>query len=123
MRLANWDSRAIWGGTDIKRLSYPSPQPIETSALIEQIPIIRVIRVVVGNFGSFYRLSAPDLDMVVDDESFEQAWSEFLSNVRERKDGACLTFDVAPTRPEEVAEGLNASEVEDWSGVMDGDES
>jgi hypothetical protein len=64
-------------------------------------------------------MSAPDLDIVTEGSSQEEAWVKFLEEIRKRDDSAWLTFDVGPTRREEIAKGLDAPEDEDWSEPTD----
>jgi hypothetical protein len=64
-------------------------------------------------------MSAPSLELVVEGKDRDEAWEKFLGIVRQRDDCAWLRFDVGPTRPDEIAEGLNAPEDEDWPGVFD----
>jgi hypothetical protein len=85
-------------------------------------PRIQTVRVIVGKLGSLVRMSAHELDMVVEGETRDEAWREFLQAVGKRDDGAWLTFDVGPTRPEEIAEGLNVPEDEDWAEPVEGAE-
>jgi hypothetical protein len=118
MSLANLDSR-IGYGTDIERLIYPLiPGSIETPVSISLYPLKQDIRVIVGQLGHTVRMSAPDLDIVVEGANREQAWTNFLEEIKKREDSAWLSFDVGPTRREEIQEGLNAPEDEDWSEVI-----
>jgi hypothetical protein len=82
----------------------------------------QTVRVVLGTLGPVARASAPDLDIVVDGSSAEDALRKFLDEIRKRDYGAWLMFDVGPTRPEEIAEGLNAPEDEDWSEPVESPE-
>ena len=110
MALVDLDSRTCLG-TDIERSQYPDCPEIECTIY----PTRQAIRVFLGNFGGAVRMSAPQLDIVVEASSKEEVWPKFLSEIRKRDDGAWLTFDVSPTRREEIVEGLNAPEDEDWS--------
>jgi hypothetical protein len=78
-------------------------------------PSRQQVRVIIGEFGTIVRMSAPSLDIVSEGSSRNEAWTKFLEEIRRRDDAAWLTFDVGPTRHEEIAEGLNAPEDEDWS--------
>ncbi|MBW1995723.1 MAG: hypothetical protein JRI77_14960 [Deltaproteobacteria bacterium] len=112
MTLADLDSRTLLG-TDIEYSDYPdSPSDIEASIVY---PSKQTVRVIVGRFGQFVRMSAPELGIVVEGSDQEEAWANFLGEIRKRDDGSWLTFDVGPTRDQEIAQGLNAPEDEDWS--------
>ena len=120
MNLANLDSR-IYSGTDIKQKAYPHSSLFkESSSFAESVQIKQNIRVFQGNLGSLVRLSAPMIDIVVEGDNFQDAWINFLDEVRKRDDSIWLTFDVGPTREEDIAKGLNAPEFEDWSEPFDG---
>jgi len=75
----------------------------------------QTIRVILGQLGGLVRMSAPEIGIVAEGSRPEEAWAKFLQEVRKRDDSAWLSFDVGPTRQEEIAEGLNAPEDEDWS--------
>jgi len=79
----------------------------------------QTVRVVLGQLGGLIRMSATEINIVAEGSSPEQAWAKFLQQVRMRNDSAWLSFDVGPTRQEEIAEGLNAPEDEDWSEPVD----
>lgn len=122
MSLANLDSR-IGYGTDIERLIYPPiPGSIESPRAISLYPLKQNIRVIVGQLGHTVRMSAPDLSIVVEGANRIEAWTKFLEEIKNRDDGAWLSFDVGPTRREEIQEGLNAPEDEDWSELVNSDE-
>lgn len=122
MSLASLDSRVDFG-TDLQRSSYPkAPTIIETSAVAKSYPCMRRVRVILAELGPVTRMSAPDLDIVTEGSNRVETWAKFLEEIRKRDDSAWLTFDVGPTRPEEITEGLNAPEDEDWSEVVDGAE-
>ena len=118
MSLSELDSRINFG-TDIERLSaYPSglcdDKFPETLSLY---PRLETVRVILGRIGPFVRLSAPSLDLVVDGKTKEQVWVKFLNEVvKICPDSAWLTFDLGATRPEEIQQGLDIDEDEDWSG-------
>jgi len=122
MNLAGLDSRAL-SGTDIKYSPYPdSPLGVEASILY---PPKQTVRVILGELGDIVRMSAPDLDIVTEGSNRQEAWSKFLEEITRRfepDESAWLRFDVGPTRPKEIAEGLNVPEDEDWSEVVDGAE-
>lgn len=82
----------------------------------------QTIRVILGQLGGLVRMSAPEINIVAEGSSPEQAWATFLQQVRKRDDSAWLSFDVGPTRKEEIAEGLNAQEDEDWSQLLNNTE-
>lgn len=121
MTLETLDSRRDFG-TDIERLEYPPwPEELEPSGVLKPYPCVRQIRVIVGYLPpNIVRLSAPEIDVVADGSDFEQAWADFVNAVRDRQDSPWLAFDVGPTRAEEVAEGLNAPEDEDWAEPVEG---
>lgn len=122
MGLAYLDSR-IGYGTDIERLTYPPiPGSTEAPIAISLYPLKQDIRVIVGQLGHAVRMSAPDLDIVVEGIDGVEAWTKFLEEIKKRDDSAWLSFDVGPTRREEIEEGLNAPEDEDWSELSDSDE-
>lgn len=122
MGLAHLDSR-IGYGTDIERLTYsPIPGSVEAPVAINLYPLKQDIRVIVGKLGHAVRMSAPDLDIVVEGAGRVEAWDKFLAKIKKRDDSAWLSFDVGPTRREEIEEGLNAPEDEDWSELADSDE-
>ena len=113
------DSR-ISLGSDIERRG-PNRDPYpETSQWVVEMAPIRTVRVVVGRLGGVIRMSASDIDIFVEQDSIESAWTGFLEAVQSRDDAAWLAFDVGPTRPEEIEEGLNAQEDEDWSQPIGG---
>lgn len=119
MNLAGLDSRVAFG-TDIEPSNYPDrPSRVERSILY---PPRQTVRVILGELGDIVRMSAPELNIVTEGSNRVEAWSKFLEEIRRRDDSAWLTFDVGPTRAEEIAEGLNAPEDEYWSGQVDGSE-
>jgi hypothetical protein len=63
-------------------------------------------------------MSAPEINVVVEGHSQEETWVNFLEEISKREDAAWLTFDVGPTRREEIRSGLDISEDEDWSELM-----
>ncbi len=78
----------------------------------------QTIRVILGQLGGLVRMSAPEIGITVEGLTAEEAWIRFLEEARKRADSAWLSFDVGPTRQEEIAEGLNAPEDEDWSQML-----
>jgi len=119
MTLTELDSRTLLG-TDIEYSHYPdSPSGIEGSILYLRRQTVRVI---LGELGDTVRMSAPELDVVAEGSNRVEAWTKFLKEIRKRDDSAWLTFDVGPTRREEIAQGLNAPEDEDWSELVEGAE-
>jgi hypothetical protein len=121
MSLASLDSRVDFGTDfpDLRRSTYPKASTsIETSAMPKFYPCSRCVRVVLAELGPVIRMSAPDLNIVTEGSSREQVWVKFLEEITKHfdpGDSAWFVFDVGPTRPEEIAEGLNAPEDEDWS--------
>jgi hypothetical protein len=78
----------------------------------------KVIRVILGRLGEIYRMSAPKIGIATEGSNIAEAWKTFFDEINKRKDYANLTFDVGPTRRDEIAEGLNISEDEDWSDTL-----
>jgi hypothetical protein len=116
MTLAELDSRTFLG-TDIEYSHYPDRPPgIEASILY---PPRQTVRVILGELGNIVRMSAFELNIVTEGSNRVEAWAKFLQEIKKRDDSAWLTFDVGPTRPEEIVEGLNAPEYEDWSEAVD----
>lgn len=108
------DSRASLG-SDIVRESRGASRLAEASTWAGDWSTVRSVRVVLGKLGASYRLSAPVLNVVQEAPTIEEAWKAFLAAVRLRDDAANLTFDVGPTRPDEIDQGLDAPEFEDWA--------
>lgn len=117
MTLTEFDSRTLTG-TDIEYPRYSDGPAVEDGYTI--YPPRQQVRVIVGEFGSIVRMSAPSLDIVSEGSNRDKAWANFLEEIRRRDDAAWLTFDVGPTRREEIAEGLDAPENEDWSESAEG---
>lgn len=101
-------------GTDI--VYYPDEPTISSCYAV--YPQRQTVRVILGQFGKVVRMSAPEIDIVVEGLSRDETWTKFLTEARKREDSVWLKFDVGPTRPEEIAEGLNAPEDEDWGGLV-----
>lgn len=78
----------------------------------------RPIRVILGRFGQIYKMSAPQKDVVTEGQSPYEAWAKFLVEISKRKDASLLIFDVGPTRRDEIVQGLNAPEDEDWDELI-----
>ncbi len=108
------DSRAGLG-SDVNRDVPRRNRYVESSACATEFFAVKTVRVVLGRLGPVFRFSAHDLGIVVDGQTIAQAWDSFLSAARDRDDTAWLMFDVGPTRPEEVEQGLDAPEFEDWA--------
>lgn len=108
--LTELDSRACLG-TDIERSRYPDA-PDDVYVIY---PARVVVRVILGEFGNVTRLSAPEIGIVAEGADYGAAWTAFLDEARKRDDAAWLTFDVGPTRREEIEKGLDAPEDEEWS--------
>lgn len=124
MDLAQLDSR-VGLGSDIKSGGYPSAVRFEEDSAFYSAWVgveMRQVRVILGTWGPLTRLSAPDLDLVAEGPDFPQAWDAFLEKVGTRQDSPWLIFDVGPTRPEEISEGLDVPEDEIWSESLDGGE-
>jgi hypothetical protein len=85
-------------------------------------PRKQTVRVIVGKLGQFVRMSAPELDIVVDGATAEEARKYFREEVAKRGHGVWLRFDVGPTRREEIEKGLDAPEDEDWPEPTDNSE-
>jgi hypothetical protein len=119
MILTALDSRTFLG-TDIEYSHYPdSPSSVEASILY---PPRQTVRVILAELDQFVRMSAPELDIVTEGTNRQEAWSKFLEEITRRfepGESAWLRFDVGPTRPEEIAEGLNAPEDENWSEMVE----
>jgi hypothetical protein len=79
--------------------------------------------VIVGRLGDSVRLSAPALDIVVDALDPHKAWAEFLTAVRNIPDDKrqWISFDVGPTRANEIRGGLDAPEDEVWKDSLGGE--
>jgi hypothetical protein len=78
----------------------------------------KAIRVILGRFGQIYKMSAPKKDIITEGQSPDEAWAKFLVEISKREDSASLSFDVGPTRRDEITEGLNIPEDEDWSELL-----
>jgi hypothetical protein len=122
--LANLDSR-IGDGTDIGfgiETRDSIYQSISTSAITStpsiSYPTQRKVRVIIGFLGPMIRLSAKDLNLMVEGTNFIEAWSSFRELVYKREDSPFLTFDVDRLRPEEISQALDVPEDEDWSGLL-----
>jgi len=81
----------------------------------------RVVRVIIGRLGESVRLSAPALGIVVDAADSHKAWEEFLASVTGLPGREWLSFDLGPTRAEEICEGLDAPEDEVWKDSVGGE--
>lgn len=82
----------------------------------------KTIRVISGMFGKFVRMSAPEIGIIADGSTVEEAWTVFLKEAQKINETDWLAFDIGPTRPEEIADGLNIPENEDWSAPLQRDE-
>jgi hypothetical protein len=119
MALTQLDSRMSLG-TDIESSGFWDNPDLKAFYVL--YPKRQTIRVILAELGPVVRMSAPDLNLVVEGESQGEAWTMFLDEIGKRNDGAWLSFDVGPTRREEIAEGMDAPEDEDWSEPIEGDE-
>lgn len=112
MTLLELDSRSLCG-TDIGHSNYLDyPTDIDICTVY---PPRQKVRVILGKFGAIFRMSAPELNIVTEGSNREEVWTKFLEETRKREDSAWLVFDVGPTRREEIEQGLNAPEDENWS--------
>jgi len=115
MTLTELDSRTL-SGTDIEY-----PRYLDGAAGMEGCtlyPPKQRVRVILGKFGNVVRMSAPELDIITEGSNRDEAWAKFLEVLKIRfkpEDNAWFSFDVGPTRREEIEEGLNAPEDEDWT--------
>lgn len=98
-----------------KECYYEVPNSDTYSALIAER---RIVRVILGRFGEAVRLSAPEIGVVTEGQNPDEAWAKFLVEISKREDSASLSFDVGPTRRDEIIQGLNAPEDEDWDGLV-----
>ncbi|MDM8005515.1 MAG: hypothetical protein QUV05_05115 [Phycisphaerae bacterium] len=122
MKSAFLDSRVAMG-SDIVRRAHGYPTDLaEGSSLGDAWIEMRQIRVLVGQWGPAVRLSAPELDLVVDGQDFTEAWAAFLRDVTRRSDSAWLTFDVGSLREKELHLAMDASEEETWACADEIDE-
>ena len=78
----------------------------------------RTVRVILGQFGQTYKMSAPKINIVAEGQSPDEAWAKFLVEISKREDAASLSFDIGPTRCDEIVQGLNAPEDEDWDELV-----
>ncbi len=108
------DSRSCLG-SDIHRRARSREPDQESSSYVGDSFTLHVIRVVVAQLGAIYRISAPELAVFVEADTFRETWCKFLETVRLRDDAAWLLFDVGPTRREEIDAGLESMEDEDWA--------
>jgi hypothetical protein len=118
MNLTYLDSRADLG-TDLVRLFGLSCWSDALKEFVAIYPPNKHIRVITGKLGSTIRMSAPSLNIVVDGANQQEVWEKFVNTVRQRSDSDWLTFDVGPTRAEEIQEGLDAPEDEEWPEMSD----
>ena len=82
---------------------------------------MRTIRVVAGRFGPMIRLSAAELDIVVDGESLDEAWAMFLGEARTLPEAVGAMFDLGTLTEEEIAAALDAPEDESWADGGEGE--
>jgi len=106
-------------GTDIVRLANWGDVLKEYLAIY---PPNKHVRVIIGKLGSTIRMSAPSLNLVVDGTTQQEVWGKFINTVKSRQDSAWLTFDVGPTRAEEIQEGLDVPEDEEWLEMSENSE-
>jgi hypothetical protein len=79
----------------------------------------QTVRVILGELGQLVRMSAPAIDIVVEGASIDETWAKFLEEIGKQDYRNWMSFDVGPTRREEIEEGLNVPEDEDWSEPAD----
>lgn len=83
----------------------------------------QTVRVILGQFGEVVRLSAPEIGIITEGQNQDEAWAKFIIEISKREDSASLSFDVGPTRRDEIIHGLNTPEDEDWGElVMDAED-
>lgn len=82
-------------------------------------PEMQTVRVILGKLGQLVRMSAPAIDIVVEGASIDETWAKFLEEIGKQDYRNWMSFDVGPTRREEIEEGLNVPEDEDWSEPAD----
>jgi hypothetical protein len=123
MSLSYLDSRLKYGTDVVERLTYPlTPGSEELPESIKLYPPKQEVRVIVGELGHTIRMSAPSLNITIDGTTPQEVWEKFLKVVKTRDDSAWLTFDVGPTRTEEIQEGLDAPENEEWPEMSEDSE-
>lgn len=86
---------------------------------------LRTVRVILGQLGQLVRMSAPEVDIVTEGSTPEEAWLKFREEIEERfgaEERIWFSFDIGPTRREEIAEGLNAPEDEEWPELSEENE-
>jgi len=119
-----YDLPLVYGNEDAIILkeessSYSKASNSYTRPSEEDISKGTAVRVIIGRFGQAYKISAPKIDIVTEGRNPDEAWANFLVEISKREDSASLSFDIGPTRLEEIEEGLNAPEDEDWSETID----
>ncbi|MGD0078212.1 MAG: hypothetical protein ABSB91_06260 [Sedimentisphaerales bacterium] len=105
----------IYGDREIFILPEEEPYDFKGSHFNECLKKKNPVRVILGRFGKICRMSAPKINVVTEGSSPDEAWANFLAEVRKRNDADVLTFDIGPTTHDEIMDGLNISEDEDWS--------
>ena len=78
----------------------------------------KLVRVIHSTIGGIIRMCAPELDITAEGRTLQEARGDFFGQITLRPDAASLMFDIGPTRPQEIARGLDAPEDEDWSGLI-----
>jgi hypothetical protein len=121
MNLTYLDSRTDLG-TDLISLFGLSRWSDALKEFVVIYPPNKHIRVIIGKLGSTIRISAPSLNITIDGTTQQEVWEKFLNVIKRRDDSAWLTFDVGPTRAEEIQEGLDAPEDEEWPEMSDNSE-
>ena len=105
----------IYGDREIFILPEEEPYDFKGSHFNKCLKKKNPVRVILGRFGKICRMSAPKINVVAEGSSPDEAWANFLAEVRKRNDADLLTFDIGPTTRDEIIDGLNISEDEDWS--------
>jgi len=114
MDLTALDSRAALG-TDRATSHRPTSSSREFTTVRRFSAVQpRVVRVIIGRLGDSVRLSAPDLDIVVDAADWQKGWAGFITRVRALPNRECFRFDLGRTTAKEIREGLDAPEDEVW---------
>lgn len=116
MSLMQLDSRNLLG-TDTEYSNYRDyPADIDGCS---RYPTTRRIRIIIGRLNNIIRMSAPAIDIVAEGTNQNEAWINFLCEAKKCEDSDWFIFDIGPTKREEIEEGLNVSEDEDWSEAIE----
>jgi hypothetical protein len=115
-----YDIPLIYGNEEIVILPEDETFYCNVSRFSTSVKKKNPVRVILGRFGKTCRMSASKIDVVTEGLNPDEAWTNFLAEVRKRDDADLLTFDIGPTRHDEIMDGLNISEDEDWSESIRG---